>query len=227
MRRSEIQSAIAQAKQTLDRYSFKLPVFADWSIEEWKEHAQDIQTIRDTMRGWDVTDFGCGDFSNYGAVLFTIRNGTPDGKKGCPYAEKIIVMAQGQKLPLHYHAMKTEDIINRNGGVLAIQVFNSLPNGRVDVNGDVLVLMDGMQQTVAAGTWVKILPGGSMTIYPGLYHCFLVEEAHERLIIGEVSSINDDTIDNYFAESNERFSEVIEDAPWTIPLVNEYARLFR
>lgn len=225
MKRSEIQGAIRKAKRALKNHHFYLPMFADWDLLEWKTHLSDAETIVKTMRGWDVTDFDSGDFKNYGAVLFTIRNGTLDGKLGCPYAEKIIVMEKGQKLPLHYHVSKTEDIINRGGGTLVIQVYNALPDGSVDTSGDVPVYTDGLLRTVPAGTRIAITPGNSMMIYPRLYHLFCAEDTDDCLIVGEVSSINDDHADNFFAEERGRFSQIVEDEPWQIPLVNEYERL--
>jgi D-lyxose ketol-isomerase len=43
------------------------------------------------------------------------------------------------------------------------------------------------------------------------------------LICGEVSSINDDNVDNYNAEDVNRFSTVEEDEAILHPLCNEYS----
>ncbi|MBE5794514.1 MAG: D-lyxose/D-mannose family sugar isomerase [Clostridiales bacterium] len=225
MKRSEIQAAIAWAKSLLERSGFALPMFAHWSLEQWKARREEVDTIIKTMRGWDVTTFGHEDFTQMGAVLFTIRNGLPDGSAGCPYAEKLILMKEGQVLPNHYHAQKTEDIINRGGGVLLIKVYGSLPDGSVDRESDVRILMDGIESTVPAGTVVEVTRGNSMTIYPGLYHLFTPKPGCGDLIVGEVSSINDDNTDNYFEDPRSRFIPVEEDEPVTIPLCNEYRQL--
>jgi hypothetical protein len=225
MKRSEIQQAIAWAKGFLWENNFALPMFADWTLDEWRIRRAEAETIIRTMRGWDVTTFGHDDFSRMGAVLFTIRNGLPDGSRGCPYAEKLILMREGQVLPNHFHRQKTEDIINRGGGTLLIRVFNSLPDGGVDRAGDVRILTDGMEYTVPAGTDVAITRGNSMTIYPGLYHLFTPEPGSGDLIVGEVSSINDDRTDNYFEAGRPRFIPVEEDCPVLIPLCNEYETL--
>ncbi len=222
MKRSEIERAVLWARDFLSRSGFALPMFADWSADEWKERRREAETIIRTMRGWDVTTFGRDDFSEMGAVLFTIRNGLPDGTCGCPYAEKLIMMKEGQVLPNHYHLQKTEDIINRGGGVLVIRVWNSLPDGGVDRDGDVRILTDGIERRVPAGTGVEILRGNSMTIYPGLYHLFSPKKGCGDLIIGEVSSVNDDRTDNYFEEARPRFIPVEEDCPRTVILCNEY-----
>ena len=226
MKRSEIQQAISWAKDFLEQYHFALPMFADWTPEEWKSRRKEAETIIRTMRGWDVTTFGSDDFSKMGAVLFTIRNGLPDGSAGCPYAEKLILMKEGQVLPNHFHKQKTEDIINRGGGVLLIRVYNSLPDGSVDREGDVRILCDGIERFVPAGTEVEITRGNSMTMYPGLYHQFTPKPGCGDVIAGEVSSINDDHTDNFFEIDCLRFIPVEEDCPITVPLCNEYEALF-
>ena len=227
MKRSEIQRAVYWARDFLKENGLALPMFADWSPEEWKARRGEAETIIRTMRGWDVTTFGHDDFARMGAVLFTIRNGTPDGACGCPYAEKLILMKEGQVLPNHYHLQKTEDIINRAGGVLLIRVWNSLPDGSVDREGDVRILTDGIERWVPAGTDVEIARGNSMTIYPGLYHLFTPKPGCGDLIVGEVSSINDDRTDNYFEESRPRFIPVEEDCEIRVLLCNEYDRIGR
>lgn len=225
MKRSEIQSAIDWAKALLEKNGFALPMFANWTMDKWHEHRKEADTIIKTMRGWDVTTFGHDDFDQMGAVLFTIRNGLPDGSAGCPYAEKLILMKEGQVLPNHYHAQKTEDIINRGGGILLIKVYNSLPDGTVDRKGDVRILMDGIERYVPAGTEVEVTRGNSMTIYPGLYHLFTPKPGYGDLIVGEVSSINDDNSDNYFEGGRPRFVPIEEDVPVQVPLCNEYDQL--
>ena len=225
MKRSEIQREIAWAKDFLKRSGLALPMFADWSAAEWKARRAEAETIIRTMRGWDVTTFGHDDFSRMGAVLFTIRNGLPDGSCGCPYAEKLIFMKEGQILPNHFHRQKTEDIINRSGGILLIRVWNSLADGSVDRNGDVRILTDGLERLVPAGTDVEITRGNSMTIYPGLYHMFTPKPGCGDVIIGEVSSINDDRTDNYFENGLPRFIPVEEDCEILVPLCNEYETL--
>ena len=76
--------------------------------------ASDTPSIRDTRLGWDITDYGKGRFSEFGLVLFTLRNGLAaalaDGR-GMLYAEKLMITAKDQVNPLHRHAVKTEDII--------------------------------------------------------------------------------------------------------------------
>ena len=45
------------------------------------------------------------------------------------YAEKLLVVKEGQMAPMHFHWNKTEEIINRGGNVL-ITVYNSTEDGQ-------------------------------------------------------------------------------------------------
>lgn len=226
MKRSTIESQIKWAKALVAKVNFKLPFFSEWTLDDWKLNKDKLETIRQTLLGWDVTDFGSDDFDKIGAVLFTIRNGVY-GKQGIgsPYAEKLILMHESQVLPLHFHYKKTEDIINRGCGMLDIQVFNALENGEIDKQNDVTVYTDGFKNTVKAGTIFRIQPGCSMTITPYLYHLFVAEKGFGDLVVGEVSAINDDTTDNRFAVASKRYIKVDEDVPITVPLLNEYEKL--
>ena len=149
MKRSEINSVIHQAIAFMDNHGFKLPPFAYWSKNEWRENRGDIRIIRSTMLGWDVSDLGGGDFSRMGSVNFTIRNGKEDDHfLGTPYAEKILFMKEGQIIPFHYHIQKTEDIINRSGGILCMELYNVDAEGKLDKGKPVFIYMDGIKKTV-------------------------------------------------------------------------------
>ncbi|MEA4938667.1 MAG: D-lyxose/D-mannose family sugar isomerase [Christensenella sp.] len=219
MKRSQINQYVKQAIQLLDISNFKLPQFAYWTMREWQQHDRNV--ISKTMLGWDITDFGNNDFARLGAVLFTIRNGV-SGLYGTPYAEKIICLRGGQRLPCHYHAVKTEDIINRSGGKLWIKLFNVAADGTPDLQREVEFYSDGIPMRAAAGEIVSIDHGCAITIPPYLYHIF---GAENDTVVGEVSSINDDKTDNYFSEDVKRFSDIEEDEPPFVPLVNEYETL--
>jgi len=226
MKRSEINNALKWAHNLLEKHMIKLPEFGYWTVEEWKKKSEFTSVIREVMLGWDITDYGMDNFDNFGAILFTLRNGSlKDASMGTPYAEKLILLKDGQRLPNHYHASKTEDIINKGGGVMAIKLFNSLVDGTVDLESNVVVDMDGIRQTFKAGEEVNIYPGQSITLRPFIYHLFWAKEGAGDLVLGEVSSINDDHTDNYNAEDVMRFSAVDEDELIIHPLCNEYGRV--
>lgn len=223
MKRSKINQELQWAKALLEKHQIQLPPFAYWSMADWKANGHRIGALREIMLGWDITDFGNNDFDRFGAVLFTLRNGSLTNTAiGTPYAEKLLVLKEGQRLPLHHHAAKTEDIINRGGGMLAIKLYNTLPDGSVDEVTDVEVDLDGIRHTVKAGEELLIPGGHSITLRPFMYHIFWAKEGCGELICGEVSSINDDLTDNFNAEQVSRFSTVDEDEPILHPLCNEY-----
>ncbi|MBO4979256.1 MAG: D-lyxose/D-mannose family sugar isomerase [Clostridia bacterium] len=220
MKRSELNRLILENRAFIESQGFKLPPFAYWGIEEWKNLSEEYKEMRDCQIGWDVTDFGSGDFYKVGLFLLTIRNGC-FGKYPKPYAEKIMVVEEEQVTPMHFHWKKMEDIINRGGGNLLIKVYNSTKDEQLDLTGDVTIYSDGRQYTVPAGSIVCLKPGQSMTMQQGLYHSFWGEKGKGKVMVGEVSMCNDDTNDNRFYEPTGRFSDIEEDVAAEFLLVNE------
>ena len=104
MKRSEINKIMQDAKEFLEEMKWKLPPFAYWSPEEWETKGEEYNEIRDNMLGWDITDFGFGDFHKIGLFMFTIRNGNfSDEKYIKPYAEKLLIVEEEQVTPYHFH----------------------------------------------------------------------------------------------------------------------------
>lgn len=222
MKRSEINPYLREAKERFNRNAFYLPPFAEWSPEKYRELAPDFPEIRTCQLGWDLTDFGRGKYHEDGLLLFTLRNGIlhhPVYSK--PYAEKIMLSLVNQKTPLHYHLQKTEDIINRGGGCLVFEFFNSIPGmAELDCSTPVEVPGDGTVHRLPAGGHLRIGPGESLTLKPGVFHSFWAEK--EAVIIGEVSAINDDHSDNIFFGEQRRFPLIEEDEPPLHLLVGDY-----
>lgn len=228
MKRSEINAAIIKAKNRLEEYKITLPMFAYWSVDDWKENWDATGRIRERMLGWDVSDFGSDDFATMGAVLFTVRNGDKnDAENKAPYAEKYILLddTTEQTLPFHYHIDKTEDIINRGGGVMVVEMYNKAEDGKEDREKDVVVYEDGVQHTYKPGEPIYVTPGNSITIEPYVYHRFYAQKGKGYLICGEVSKVNDDNCDNIFLYPQSRFIPVEEDEAIIHPLVNEYDKI--
>ena len=224
MKRSEINRALQEMEAALARYQIQLPPFCRFTPEEWREKGHEYDEVRDNMLGWDITDYGLGDFRKVGFSLITLRNGNYGKQRTYPktYAEKLIYLMEGQHSPNHFHWNKMEDIINRNGGTLLIRVFNSLPDESIDKVSDVTVHLDGRAVTVPAGAQVRLIPGMSISIQPRLYHDFDVEPGTGPVVIGEVSQCNDDNTDNRFEPPVGRFPSIEEDeAPYRL-LCNEY-----
>lgn len=225
MKRSEINKQIDWAIGACKRLGFHLPSFAFWTAEDWEQRRDQTEHMISVCQGWDVTDYNSGNFDKVGAVLFTLRNGNIyDPSKGTPYCEKMIAMKAGQLLPMHFHYSKTEDIINRCGGTLCVRVFNSKPEAEgygVDTRSDVHLRLDGIPVTIPAGGTVEVKNGNSITLFPYIYHEFFAKEEDGDLIVGEVSSINDDSKDNHFVEDC-TLPPIEEDAPATYRLCAGY-----
>ena len=154
--------------------------------------------------------------------MFTIRNGNinnPDDKK--PYAEKLLITQENQVTPCHFHWSKMEDIINRGGGELVIEVHNSTEDEEL-ADTDVNVCIDGRKFTVPAGSQIRLKPGESIAIQQGMYHKFWAEVG--KVLVGEVSMVNDDNADNRFYIPAGRFPTIEEDEAPLYLLCNEYPK---
>ena len=93
MKRSELNNIMKDAVEFIDKMNFKLPPFAFWSPAMWESKGCEYDEIRDNMLGWDITDFGSGDYRKTGLLLFTIRNGNSKLEKySKPYAEKLLTV---------------------------------------------------------------------------------------------------------------------------------------
>lgn len=222
MKRSQINENIKYMESILEKYNISLPPFCRWTIEDWKNKGHEYDEIRDNMLGWDITDYGEGDFEKVGFTLITLRNGNiKNSKYKKTYAEKLLLLKEGQYSPMHYHYNKMEDIINKGGGNLLIRVYNSDKNSEFSKD-DVKINSDGREFFVKAGEQVILKPGESISIYPYLYHDFEVEKGTGTILIGEVSMCNDDTTDNHFYKELKRFPIIEDDeTPYRL-LCNEY-----
>ena len=125
MKRSEINAALREMEQMVREYRFALPPFCGFTPEEWAEKGHDYDEIRDNMLGWDITDYGMGNFDKMGFSLITLRNGNLKlDQYTKTYAEKLLYIKEGQYSPMHFHWSKMEDIINRGGGNVLIRVYH-------------------------------------------------------------------------------------------------------
>lgn len=224
MKRSEINEIIRESDRFIRSFGFVMPPFAYWSPEEMRARVKDDSVaIRSARLGWDITDYGQGRFDELGLFLFTVRNGqTEDLKRGTGmlYAEKIMISRENQLSPMHRHVMKAEDIINRGGAKLVLEMFNSRPDGSIDEESDVVVACDGRIKRLSAGGKLALAPGESVTLMPGNWHAFWGEGGD--VLIGEVSTVNDDLTDNIFREPIGRFSDVEDDVTPVHLLVSDY-----
>jgi hypothetical protein len=226
MKRSEVNRQIQSALDFAESLQFRLPPFARWTPQEWACRGHEADEIRHNRLGWDITDFGGGDFRRQGLTLFTIRNGNPKvptapGRPAKTYCEKLLIADEDQVTPMHFHWSKMEDIINRGGGILVIEVHQATRDETLSPE-PVPVSVDGVVRTVPAGTKIELHPGESITLPPYLYHAFWAKKGRGRVLSGEVSAVNDDERDNRFLEPLGRFPAIEEDEPPRFLLCNEY-----
>jgi D-lyxose ketol-isomerase len=153
---------------------------------------------------WDVTDFGLGNFKRCGLTLVNLA----EEKE---YCEKIMFVANNQVTPRHFHKAKKEDIICRYGK-LAVEFHPTKKAITIQVNGE--------KRSVDPRKLLVLKAGERITISQRLPHAFWA--ASPYAIVGEVSTANDDTNDNYF-ENREvgRFSEIVEDVKPLVKLVSD------
>ena len=222
MKRSEINRILIDAKAFMEERKFILPPWSCWSVTDWNNHKEIVSEVITNMLGWDITDFGSGDFYRRGLFLFTLRNGRFNLDKKS-YAEKIMIVEENQETPMHFHWAKMEDIINRGGGNLVIELYNSTSDESF-AETPVRLKTDGMERTVPAGGKIVLSPGESICLEQGVYHRFYGEEGKGKVLVGEVSMVNDDTSDNRFYETIGRFPTIEEDEEPLHLLVSDYKK---
>ena len=222
MKRSQINGAIEQAIAVFGGMNVHLPPFAFWRPEQWPEKGHEVDEIRQTMLGWDVTDFGKGDFHNTGRTIFTLRNGTyrHEGYEKT-YSEKLILLEEEQASPIHYHARKMEDIINRCGGDILMRLYQATAQGTKS-SDPFEVAINACRKVISAGDTIRLRPGESICLPTGTIHQFWSEKGTGLTVSGEVSSICDDLSDNSLLEQVSHFPTVEEDEPPLFLLCNEY-----
>jgi D-lyxose ketol-isomerase len=223
MKRSRINAIMAEADEMIRQYGFVLPPFARWTPAEFRARRDSAARLIAGRCGWDITDYGQGRFDEMGLFLFTLRNGQlADLQRGggmC-YAEKLLISRQDQISPMHTHVIKAEDIINRGGATLVIELFGSDDRGGFAEDRGGMVQCDGIATPYGPGQKLRLAPGESVTLMPGDWHAFWGEGGD--VLIGEVSTVNDDLTDNIFRAPIGRFAEIEEDVAPTHLLVSDY-----
>ena len=222
MKRSQVNEIMGAADEMIRRHGFVLPPFAYWRPADFAERASGTRIVEARM-GWDITDYGAGRYDELGLFLFTLRNGKPSDLQrggGMCYAEKLLISKRDQLSPMHTHVIKAEDIINRGGATLAVQLYGSDESGTFDESAGGTVRCDGVERAFTPGEVLKLAPGQSVTLMPGDWHAFWGEGGD--VLIGEVSTVNDDLTDNVFREPIGRFSDIEEDEPPRHLLVSDY-----
>jgi D-lyxose ketol-isomerase len=224
MRRSFIDSRIEAMLALCDRHQFKLPPFALWGEAQYRSRAEAARRIGRTGLGWSVVEFSPGAYRSRGLTLFTARMGDWRGLAagaGRLYGEKALMVEDGQVTPHHFHIIKTEDILNRGGARLVVELF------KVDSQGARLgetfqVVKDAETLELRPNARVSLEPGESITLEPFVAHAFWAEGG--AVLAGEVSLANDETTDNYFLPPLGALPPIEEDTPMRYVTVRDHAR---
>ncbi|UWR22022.1 D-lyxose/D-mannose family sugar isomerase [Sulfitobacter sp. S190] len=224
MKRSDINKILTEADDMMRSFGQVLPPFAYWTPAEFRQNATAARHVIDARCGWDITDYGAGDFDRMGLFLFTLRNGILSDLRaggGMCYAEKLLISRRDQLSPMHTHVIKAEDIINRGGADLVVELFGSDDDGNFAQDRGGTVMCDGVVMPYAPGEKLVLAPGQSVTLRPGDWHAFWGEGGD--VLIGEVSTVNDDETDNIFKDPIGRFAQIEEDVDPLHLLVSDYA----
>ena len=97
-----------------------------------------------------------------------------------------------------------EDIINRGGGNLLLELRLSDSGGQF-TNEPVAVSIDGRAVTAKPGETIRLRPGESIALVPGQYHRWVGRARNGPSgMLFEVSSTNDDNVDNRFHSASGR-----------------------
>lgn len=221
MKRSQINELQREATQFFEAHQFHLPPWAYWRQSDWEKNRDRAAEIKSLRLGWDLTDFGAGDFFRIGLLLFTLRNGFLRQAGAKDYAEKIMIVRENQITPLHFHWYKMEDIINRGGGNLVLELWNATPDEDL-ADTPVTVMVDDIPRLLQPGAPLVLAPGESVTLPPRLYHRFYGAPKKGNILVGEVSRVNDDSKDNRFHQPTGRFPQIDEDEEPLYLLCMEY-----
>ena len=104
-----------------------------------------------------------------------------------------------------------------------IQLYNSTQEYEF-ADTDMSISIDGAVKEIKPGGIVEITPGESITIPSRLFHKFWAKEGDGKVLIGEVSSVNDDYSDNVPLEDFKRFTEIEEDEEPLYLLYDDYKK---
>jgi len=221
MKRSELNRIVRDSLDFIDELNFKLPPFAYFTYEDWKTKGGEYAEIPDNIIGWDITDFGSGDFGKVGLVILTTRNGSNNAKYPKSYGEKLMICEIGQVTPYHQHGRKLEDIINRGGGTFVFKCFKRDAEGNI-LKDPFSIAIDGRRVMINPEERVELQPGESVFFEPGVYHTFWAENG--KTLVGEVADYEDyeeaDAAD--FHEEFDLSMKIEEDEPILYPLFTEY-----
>jgi D-lyxose ketol-isomerase len=222
LKRSEVNAILRAGSEFFRGFGEFLPPQSEWSVDEWLAHKDNMTPSIKGGVGWDIFK-PAPDFAAEGLTLYTLTNGYPGSYQ--VYAEKLLMSTPGQVCPMHYHAIKQEDIICAGGANMHMTLYWAADEKHLS-DQPIEAVISGELTTIKPGEELVFKPGERITLAPRMFHRFWADpDAKVPSFIREVSMVNDDSTDNYFLEEIGRFAEVIEDEPILWPLGSDYKRL--
>ncbi|MDR2932418.1 MAG: D-lyxose/D-mannose family sugar isomerase, partial [Oscillospiraceae bacterium] len=102
-----------------------------------------------------------------------------------------------------------------------VQLYNA-DDSEAFADTDVTVTIDARTVTIPAGGTVTLCPGQSITLLPRQYHRWIGEKGTGKIMLFEVSTTNDDTIDNRFHSASSRIPVIEEDEAPRFLIFDDY-----
>ena len=225
MKRSFINARIEAMLESCERHGARLPPFALRGEDDYRADPAAAARILDGGLGWNVVEFQPGAFAKAGLGVFTLRMGDwrhLSHGRGRLYGEKLLLAEDGQRTPLHYHIVKTEDIVNRGGAKFVVELVR-VDRAGAPLNERFRALKDVRTLDLQPGARVTLEPGESLTLEPFIAHAFWAEGG--ATLAGEISLANDDLSDNYFLPALAAPAPIDEDAPRRFITVRDLPKL--
>ena len=96
MKGSEVNAALRELEAMCEKHRCYLLLFCHFTLEQWRDIGHEYDEVRDCMLGWDITEYGLGNFDKLGFSLITIHNGNRAMADKYPkvYAEKLLYTQQ-------------------------------------------------------------------------------------------------------------------------------------
>src|SRR5436190_1521325 len=133
MQRSRINAAVEDAIKQARQHGVPLPRFAVEPNDVLAGKGEAFDEARACGLGWNVTDFGSGNFDKMGLVTLNLRCGNPavPAYAAKVYSEKLLLLGPQQRVPMHHHAARIEDIICCVGESFHVAVYSRAGNGEI------------------------------------------------------------------------------------------------
>jgi hypothetical protein len=209
----------------------------DFGLSQYREQGMVIFTLRDVRVGQPKGDEQksatgqpaeppSGEASrarHEGSAPAGQRTARPLPSPAAGYVERVMFSQVHQVNPMHLHRAITSDLANRGGGDLVIQLYNAGARGGLDEESRVPIHVNGIFYNIRAGGLIRLAPGDSITLPPGLCHKSWPEKA--GCLIGEIATPGNPNADTHYVDTEPGPMEIEEDEPALFVLCHEYPEM--